>query len=87
VNTVSLSNSGSLFATGSNDKKIKIWDIKTGAIKTTLTGCLQAVMSVSFNASDELLLAASNDNSARLWHVGTGRPKVRGDSFIEHDAQ
>ncbi|KAF9364335.1 hypothetical protein BGX34_001821 [Mortierella sp. NVP85] len=66
---------GSLFATGSNDKKIKIWDIKTGAIKTTLTGCLQAVMSVSFNASDELLLAASNDNSARLWHVGTGRPK------------
>lgn len=64
-------------ATGSNDKKIRIWDIKTGSLKSTLTGCLQSVMCVSFNATDELLLGASNDNAARLWHLGTGRPRVR----------
>ncbi|KAF9964750.1 hypothetical protein BGZ70_005990 [Mortierella alpina] len=75
VNTVSLSNGGSMVATGSNDKKIKIWDIKTGSLKSTLTGCLQSVMCVSFNATDELLLGASNDNAARLWHLGTGRPR------------
>ncbi|KAF9167309.1 hypothetical protein DFQ27_009856 [Actinomortierella ambigua] len=75
INTVSLSNSGSLIATGSNDKKIKIWDMKTGSLSKTLTGCLQSVMSVSFNATDELLLGASNDNAARLWHLGTGRPR------------
>ncbi|KAF9108501.1 hypothetical protein BGX27_008333 [Mortierella sp. AM989] len=75
VNAVAMSNTGSVFATGSNDKKIKIWDIKTGALKSTLTGCLQAVMCVSFNATDELLLGASNDNAARLWHLGTGRPR------------
>ncbi|KAG0293148.1 hypothetical protein BGZ98_002307 [Dissophora globulifera] len=75
VNAVAMSNGGSMFATGSNDKKIKIWDIKTGALKSTLTGCLQAVMCVSFNATDELLLGASNDNAARLWHLGTGRPR------------
>lgn len=63
-------------ATGSNDKKIRIWDIKTGSLKSTLTGCLQSVMCVSFNATDELLLGASNDNAARLWHLGTGRPRV-----------
>lgn len=65
-----------MFATGSNDKKIRIWDVKTGSLKSTLTGCLQAVMCVSFNATDELLLGASNDNAARLWHLGTGRPRV-----------
>lgn len=65
-----------MFATGSNDKKIKIWDVKTGSLKSTLTGCLQSVMCVSFNATDELLLGASNDNAARLWHLGTGRPRV-----------
>ena len=65
-----------MVATGSNDKKIKIWDIKTGSLKSTLTGCLQSVMCVSFNATDELLLGASNDNAARLWHLGTGRPRV-----------
>ncbi|KAF9995361.1 hypothetical protein BGZ80_011241 [Entomortierella chlamydospora] len=75
VNTVAMSNGGTVFATGSNDKKIKIWDVKTGALKSTLTGCLQAVMCVSFNATDELLLGASNDNAARLWHLGTGRPR------------
>ncbi|KAF9912464.1 hypothetical protein EC991_010551 [Linnemannia zychae] len=75
VNTVSLSNGGSMIATGSNDKKIRIWDIKTGSLKSTLTGCLQSVMCVSFNATDELLLGASNDNAARLWHLGTGRPR------------
>ncbi|KAF9190262.1 hypothetical protein BGZ51_008793 [Haplosporangium sp. Z 767] len=75
VNTVSLSNGGSMVATGSNDKKIKIWDIKTGSLKSTLTGCLQSVMCVSFNATDELLLGASNDNATRLWHLGTGRPR------------
>ncbi|GJJ76741.1 autophagy-related protein 16-1 [Entomortierella parvispora] len=75
VNTVSLSNGGTMFATGSSDKKIKIWDIKTGSLKSTLTGCLQSVMCVSFNATDELLLGASNDNAARLWHLGTGRPR------------
>ncbi|KAF9439237.1 hypothetical protein BGZ76_007438 [Entomortierella beljakovae] len=75
VNTVAMSNGGGVFATGSNDKKIKIWDVKTGALKSTLTGCLQAVMSVTFNATDELILGASNDNAARLWHVGTGRPR------------
>ncbi|KAK3826584.1 MAG: autophagy protein 16 [Linnemannia elongata] len=75
VNTVSLSTGGSMAATGSNDKKIRIWDIKTGSLKSTLTGCLQSVMCVSFNATDELLLGASNDNAARLWHLGTGRPR------------
>ncbi|KAG0290612.1 hypothetical protein BGZ96_005925 [Linnemannia gamsii] len=75
VNTVALSNGGSMAATGSNDKKIRIWDIKTGSLKSTLTGCLQSVMCVSFNATDELLLGASNDNAARLWHLGTGRPR------------
>ncbi|KAG0339463.1 hypothetical protein BG004_006812 [Podila humilis] len=75
VNTVAMSNGGTMFATGSNDKKIKIWDIKTGSLKSTLTGCLQSVMCVSFNATDELLLGASNDNAARLWHLGTGRPR------------
>ncbi|KAI1311954.1 hypothetical protein EDD11_003234 [Mortierella claussenii] len=75
VNTIAMSNGGSMFATGSNDKKIKVWDVKTGSLKSTLTGCLQAVMCVSFNATDELLLGASNDNAARLWHLGTGRPR------------
>ncbi|KAF8969538.1 hypothetical protein BGZ46_010659 [Entomortierella lignicola] len=75
VNAVAMSNGGNIFATGSNDKKIKIWDAKTGTLKSTLTGCLQAVMCVSFNATDELLLGASNDNAARLWNLGTGRPR------------
>ncbi|KAL1924972.1 uncharacterized protein VTP21DRAFT_4626 [Calcarisporiella thermophila] len=73
INTVQTSSDGTLFATGSSDKKIKIFNSKTGELITTLTGSMQSVMCVAFNSTDELVIGASNDTACRLWHIGSGR--------------
>ncbi|KAG0085065.1 hypothetical protein BGZ92_009329 [Podila epicladia] len=75
INTMAISTNGSMFATGSNDKTVKVWDVLTRSLKSTLHGCLQSVMCVAFNSTDEYILAGSNDNAARLWHLATGRAK------------
>ncbi|KAF9400579.1 hypothetical protein BGZ94_005420, partial [Podila epigama] len=75
LTALAISNNGSMFATGSNDQTVKVWDIMTRSLKSKLTGCLQSVMCVTFNTTDEYMLAGSNDNAARLWHLGTGRAK------------
>ncbi|CAJ0833276.1 2295_t:CDS:2, partial [Entrophospora sp. SA101] len=67
---------GKLFATGSADKTIKVYDITTGNVRQTLTGSAQSVTSVSFNDTSEMIVGASNDNSARLWLLRTGRTRL-----------
>lgn len=69
VTSVAFNPVGSLFATASSDKSVKLWDARTGAHHSTLNGSMQTVMSVAFSPSGEFVLGACNDNTARLWSV------------------
>ncbi|KAI9101200.1 WD40-repeat-containing domain protein [Phlyctochytrium arcticum] len=68
-------NNGSLVATGGNDRKVILYDAKSGSIKSTLSGSLQGIMSLAFNSGSDLVMGTSNDNSAKIWVTGTGRLK------------
>ncbi|ORZ01381.1 WD40-repeat-containing domain protein [Syncephalastrum racemosum] len=72
---IQASSTGSLFATGSADRKIKLYDAKTGNVVQTLSGALQTITSVRFNPTDELILGTSTDNATRVWSLGTNRVK------------
>lgn len=48
INCIQAANSSNLFATGSSDNKVKVFD-NTGNLKTVLRGATQSVMSVQFN--------------------------------------
>lgn len=63
---------GTMFATASSDKSVKLWDARSGAHHSTLGGSMQTVMAVAFSPSGEFVLGACNDNSARLWSVERG---------------
>lgn len=65
-----------MFATGGADKKIKLFDAKTGNVSHTLSGALQTITSVSFNSTDEMILGSSTDNATRIWSLKTHRLKV-----------
>ncbi|KAI9255130.1 WD40-repeat-containing domain protein [Phascolomyces articulosus] len=70
---IKASSTGSMFATGGSDKKLRIYDAKTGNVTMALGGSLQSITSICFNPSDELVLGSSTDNSTRIWQLSTGR--------------
>jgi autophagy-related protein 16 len=72
VTSLAFNGVGSLFATASSDKTVKLWDARTGAHHSSLSGSMQTVMSVAFSPSGEFVLGACNDNTARLWSVEKG---------------
>ncbi|EGG15547.1 autophagy protein 16 [Cavenderia fasciculata] len=75
VYCLAYNSTGHLFASGSSDKSVKLWDAFSGNHKTTLLGASQSIMAVQFSPNDEHILGTSNDNSARLWNVELGRPR------------
>jgi WD40 repeat protein len=59
-------------ATGSGDRKIKLWDCVTGECLATFAGHDDAIWDVNFSSKGEYLASASSDGSAKLWNSKTG---------------
>jgi autophagy-related protein 16 len=75
VNDIAFSGSGTIIATSSNDKTIKLWNSDNATLRTTLGGSPKLIMGLCFSPSDEFILGCSSDNAARLWSVQSGRVK------------
>jgi WD40 repeat protein len=70
---VAFSSDGSTLASGSDDKTIKLWDVKTGRELQTFTGHSYSVNSVAFSSDGSTLISSSEDKTITLWDVKTGR--------------
>ncbi|KAI8647022.1 WD40-repeat-containing domain protein [Parasitella parasitica] len=75
IHCIAASSMGTMFATGGADKKIKLFDAKTGNNTHSLSGALQTITSIAFNSTDELLLGSCTDNATRIWSLATHRLK------------
>ncbi len=73
VHSVSFSSDGQILASGSKDKTIKLWDVKTGKELRTLSGHGDGVSSVSFSSDGQILASGSKDKTIKLWDVKTGK--------------
>lgn len=66
-------------ATGPGDPRlrqageIKLWDVATETMRTTLHGHGRTVTSVAYSADGQTLVSASADTTVRFWDVATGR--------------
>lgn len=80
VNHLSFSPDGRYIASASFDKKVKVWDGRTGRFLSTLVGHVGAVFMVAWSPDSRLLVSASKDSTLKLWDVsclsvgGDGRP-------------
>jgi WD40 repeat protein len=70
VKSVAISPDGQTLV-GSMYVTIKLWNLRTGELKSTLTGHSQAILSVAFSPDGRTLGSGSYDKTIKLWDVGT----------------
>lgn len=72
VTAIALSGDGRLLVSGSRDRTIKLWNLRTGKALYTLSGHAAPVTAIAFSADGSLLISSSEDRTLRFWHVKTG---------------
>jgi len=69
-------------ASGSDDGRVRLWDLTTGVTFRTLEGHSDRLWAVAFSPDDKTLVSASDDKTVRLWDLTTKTAR-RWDSTTE----
>eukprot|EP00921_Rhytidocystis_pertsovi_P013502 GHVQ01021835.1.p1 GENE.GHVQ01021835.1~~GHVQ01021835.1.p1 ORF type:complete len:526 (+),score=91.07 GHVQ01021835.1:581-2158(+) len=69
VQCVAVDHSNEWFATGSNDRLIKIWDLASGTLKLSLTGHINTVRGLAISARHPYLFSCGEDNRVKCWDL------------------
>jgi WD40 repeat protein len=70
---ISFSSDGQRLVSASSDKTLKIWELKTGAHLSTLTGHSHFVFSCDFSPDGKRIVSGSFDGKLLLWDAETGK--------------
>jgi len=63
----------SYVATGARDKKIRIFEVKSGRLIITLAGHDNWVTDLWFHPNGKYLISSADDKSIRIWDLVLGR--------------
>src|SRR5260370_41875450 len=70
---VAYSPDGTRLAAGYKNGLVRLWDVKTGRIISTLDGHTDVVTSVVFSSDSTRLASGSDDGTIRMWNAKPGR--------------
>jgi WD40 repeat protein/serine/threonine protein kinase len=73
VRSVAFSPNGESALSGSHDKTVRLWDLKSGKEIRRLVGHTDKVTQVAFSPDGDRILSASDDQTLRLWGANTGK--------------
>jgi len=78
VKSVNFSSDSTLLATGSNDKKLRIFDLEnTTEAQVVFEGHTAGLKQVLFSDGNDQLISAGDDKTLRLWDARTGGEVVK----------
>ena len=60
-------------ATGSRDKKIRVFDVKSGRCVVILSGHDNWITDLYFHPNGKYLISTADDKSIRMWDLAVGR--------------
>ena len=72
ISSLDFNRDGSILASGSYDRTIRLWNVDTGDLRETLEGHTDGVQHVTFSPTGLILASASDDGTIRLWDINTG---------------
>jgi len=72
VNALAASSDGRLFASGSADNTVKIWEAARGELLRTLAGHVADIFAVAFSSRGQLLASAGYDSKIIIWNFESG---------------
>lgn len=73
VTNMVFSPDGNLLASASEDRSIRVWDLRDGRCIMIFVGHTDAIRSINFNSSNKLLVSTSYDNTIRIWNLMTNK--------------
>jgi uncharacterized protein (TIGR03067 family) len=77
VRAVAFSADGRYFLSGGDDRTVRLWEVETGRVVSTLLGHSDVVTSVAFSPDGRFALSASHDKTARCWELDSGKELQR----------
>lgn len=77
VNKVLFSKYSSLFYSGSTDKTVSVWDIRTGLLSHTFYGHIGSINSLSLSESEKEIVSCDSEGIVKIWDLKT--MKCRGE--------
>jgi WD40 repeat protein/tRNA A-37 threonylcarbamoyl transferase component Bud32 len=72
VKSIAISPDGQLLASGSYDKTIKLWSLRTGELLHTLSEHTHRITCIVISRDGQLLASSSYDKTIKLWALSSG---------------
>lgn len=73
VNSVAISPDGKYIVSGSWDRSIGVWDLKTGKMVRRLIGHKKMVTSVTISKDGKYIVSGSLDKTVKIWELEKGK--------------
>lgn len=76
VKSIAYSLDGRTIAASISDGTIRLWDAKTGSLRSTLSGKVAAALPIAFSPDGKRLASGASDHSLLIWNVSNGSQEL-----------